>query len=220
MISKFNQIKELFKEMSEVINSPINIFVIGGAVLLYQGLKPATKDIDIVVETNLEFLNLQKFLRKLDFKTEIPGKDYNHMNLSQIFKRDDFRIDLFQKNVCGGFSLSDGMIQRGNLILDLDNLKVFLVSNEDIFLFKTMTEREGDLEDCIILAKEGLNWDTILNELQNQINLSKKDVWITWIGERMDLLVDKGLVIPIMKNLDKLRDDFFNNLEKSFEEDK
>ncbi|MCK5107850.1 MAG: hypothetical protein KAQ83_03925 [Nanoarchaeota archaeon] len=220
MISEFNQINELFKEMGEIIDSPINIFVIGGAVLLYQGLKPVTKDIDIVVETKLEFLNLQKFLKKIDFKTEIPGKDYNHMNLSQIFKRDDFRIDLFQKNVCGGFSLSDGMIKRGNLILDLNNLKVFLVSNEDIFLFKTMTEREGDLEDCISLAKGGLNWDIVLEELQNQINLSKKDVWITWIGERMDLLVDKGLVIPIMKKLDKLRGNFFDALEKSLEENK
>ena len=42
MISEFNQIKELFKEINTIIDLPINIFVIGGAVLLYQGLMKLT----------------------------------------------------------------------------------------------------------------------------------------------------------------------------------
>ena len=77
-----------------------------------------------------------------------------------------------------------------------------------------MTERNGDLEDCIKLGIPGINWKIIIKELQNQIKQSNQDVWITWVGERLDLLEDKGLIIPIMNKFDKLRDQYFKNLEK------
>ena len=77
-----------------------------------------------------------------------------------------------------------------------------------------MTEREGDLEDCINLAKKGLDWDIILHELKGQVKDSKKDVWITWIGERLDLLEDRGLAISIKKDIDKMTLAYYEALEK------
>ena len=47
MISDFKQIEELFKKVDQQLKNNIDIYIIGGAVLLYQGLKSATKDIDI-----------------------------------------------------------------------------------------------------------------------------------------------------------------------------
>jgi len=213
MITNYDEVEELFKEISKAVEKRIRLFVIGGAVLLKQDLKDATKDIDLVVDTKEEFLELQKALEKLEFKLKIPGKEYEHMNLNQIFQKEDFRIDLFYKEVCGKFSLTEDMMQRANLVLDLEKLKVAHCSNEDIFLFKTMTEREGDLDDCIRLGIPGLNWKIIIKELQNQIKQSKQDIWITWVGERLDLLEDKGLEIPIMNEFDKLRNKYFENLE-------
>ena len=49
------------------------------------------------------------------------------------------------------------MVERAREYLILDKLAVYLCSNEDVFLFKTMTERSGDIEDCISLAKRGIN---------------------------------------------------------------
>ena len=72
-----------------------------------------------------------------------------------------------------------------------------------------MTQREGDLEDCINIAKTKINWDHILEEIIFQVTNSKQDVWITWIGERLDLLEEKGLVIPIMKKINIIRNTFF-----------
>ena len=78
-----------------------------------------------------------------------------------------------------------------------------------------MTEREGDLVDCISIATtQNIDWKVILGELKNQIKRSKQDVWITWVGERLDILEERKLDIPIMKEIDRLREDFFNNLEK------
>ena len=165
MITDFNQIEKLFKEINKVTEKKINLFVIGGAVLLQQGLKGGTKDIDLVVNSKTEFMEFQKALGKLGFKLQIPEKEYEHMNINQIFQKEDFRIDLFEKEVCGKFSLTEEMMKRANTILDLNNLNVAHCSNEDIFLFKTMTEREGDLDDCMSLVVPGIDWKIILKEL-------------------------------------------------------
>ena len=219
MITNYDQIEEFFKEVNNVIEKKINLYVIGGAVLLRRDLKDGTKDIDLVVDSKAEFMEFQKALEKLNFKPQIPGKEYEHMNLNQIFQKDDFRIDLFYKEVCGKFSLTEGMMQRAEMTQDLDNLKVLHCSNEDILLFKTMTERDGDLTDCIQIAVPGIDWKIIIKELQDQIKQSKQDVWITWVGERLDLLEDKGLEIPIMNEFDKLRNKYFEDLEKRLPQD-
>ncbi|MBU4456400.1 MAG: hypothetical protein KKA65_02770, partial [Nanoarchaeota archaeon] len=158
---------------------------------------------------------IEKALKKLDFKLQIPGKEYTHMNLSQIFQKKDFRLDIFEKEVCGKFSLSKTMIKRAKKIINLKNIKAYICSNEDIFLFKTMTEREGDLEDCISIATTtDPNWSLMLEELRYQIYHNKKDVWITWIGERLDILEDRGLIIPIIEEINKLREKYYYELEK------
>ena len=215
MISEFQEIEELFKELDKVIHKKIKVYAIGGAVLLKQGLKDITKDIDLIVDTKEEFIEFQKALKKIDFNPQIPGQEYKHMNLSQIFVRGSFRIDIFHKKVCGRFSLSERMIKRAESVINLNYLHLFFCSNEDVFLFKTMTERDGDIVDCIKIAKRAEpGWKIILEELQSQMVESKQDVWITWVGERFDLLEEKGLIIPIMNKLNKLRKKFFDDYEK------
>jgi hypothetical protein len=214
MITNFKQIEELFKEINKVISNKIKIYTIGGAVLLEQGLKITTKDIDVVVETKNAFIELQNSLKKIGFESQIPGKEYSRMNLSQIFQREDFRIDLFEKKVCGRFSLSKEMMKRARKVINLNHIELYLCSNEDVFLFKTMTDREGDLTDCESIVSAAVEWNTIIDELKSQINMSKQDVWITWVGERLDILEDRGMVIPIMTELNALRNKFFNDFEK------
>jgi len=220
MITDFKQIEEFFKEIDKASLGKIRVYTIGGAVLLEQGLKIATKDIDLVVETKNEFIKLQHSLQKIGFKPQIPGKEYSRMNLNQIFKRKEFRIDLFEKEVCGAFSLSKGMMKRARKAINLDNIEVYLCSNEDIFLFKTMTDREGDLTDCESIVGAAVEWEAIIDELKSQINKSKQDVWITWVGERLDILEDRGMVIPIMDELNRLRNKFFDDFERKLSNNK
>lgn len=79
-----------------------------------------------------------------------------------------------------------------------------------------MTTRPGDLEDCIELVKKGLDWNAIKNELINQIKNNGQDVWITWVGERLDELIEKkGLTIPIIKDIDKMREEYIIKFEKN-----
>ena len=214
MISEFKQIEGLFKEIDTKLGKKVNVYIIGGAALLFEGLKPSTKDIDLILDNSNEFNGFNEALGALNFKEETVTPDYSDMELNKIMVREDFRIDAFLKKVCKKFDLSKDMIDRSKAIIRLKNIIVRKCSNEDIFLFKTMTQRPGDLDDCIELAKRGLHWEVIKKELISQIRSHGQDVWITWIGERLDILIEKGLAIPIIKDIDKLRDDYYKKLEK------
>jgi len=217
MILKFKQLEKLFHEIDKQLKAEVNIYVIGGAVLLYHGLKPATKDIDIITADDCNYVAFENALKSINFKPKTPTGIYKKLNLGAILERDDYRIDVFNKTVCKMLALSEGMKKRANEIINHNNLKVYLCSNEDIFIFKSLTEREGDLEDNISLVQHGINWTIVLEEIILQINTSGQDVWITWIGERFDKLEEKGINIPIMKDVNKLRDEYFNQLEQKYQ---
>lgn len=209
MISKFEDLKELFEEIDKALPAKADLFLIGGAVLLYRGLKIVTKDIDAIVDED-KFRLIESALKKLKFTAKLPTAEYKKVDLNQIFTKNGFRIDLFQRTVCKGFKLSDEMKRRSEKITTLKNLAVFLCSNEDVFLFKTFTEREGDLSDCLALAELGLDWKAILEELKSQINSSGNKIWVTLVGERLDILEERGLFIPIMGEVNKLREEYFH----------
>lgn len=218
MISKFDDIKFLFEEINREVRFKINLFVFGGAVLLYHKLKRATKDIDAVVNTKEEYGEILRVLKKLKFENKIPTKEYDRMNLSGIFVKESYRIDLFNKKICKGFSLTEGMIKRARKVFDFERISVYLVSLEDVFLLKSMTERDGDIEDCIELMKKITNWNDMLLELKEQTEENK--VWITWINERFILIETKGLRIPIAKEVEKLSMDYYKKLEEKLKEKK
>ena len=99
--------------------------------------------------------------------------------MNTLVEKEYFRIDLFQKKVCDSFSLSSEMMKRAEKMFDFNKLTFSLCSIEDVFVLKTMTEREGDLEDCFSLAKKGVDWKVILKEINKQIKISNQKVWIT-----------------------------------------
>lgn len=212
MVSRFEQYKALFREVDKNLKEKVHFYIIGGAVMLYYGLKTATKDIDLVVESSSEFRAVNAVLKQMEFESRIPSPDYKRFDLNQIFVRDDYRIDLFQKIVCRGFRLSDGMKKRAETVFTFENLTVSLCSLTDIFMFKTFTERPGDIDDCALLAQEDIDWQAMLVEIKEQIRISEKPVWITYVAERLDLLAEE-VEIPIKKDIDNLRDEFFESIE-------
>jgi hypothetical protein len=202
--------------MRKYINK-FTVYLIGGAALLLEKLKPSTKDIDLIINTQKEFECFKKSLISIHFKPSLPTMEYKHMELNSILVRNDYRIDVFLKKVCNKFILSQSMIKRSHTILNLEYIHVKTCSYEDIFLFKCMTERDGDLDDCITLAKRAIRWNDVKEELTNQITINGQHVWITWVGERLDILEKRGLIIPIMKEVNTLRNEYFSNLEKKYE---
>ena len=215
-ITDTKQVYDAFEKIDKCITNKIDIYLIGGAVLLYNGIKPGTKDIDLIVNSKEDYELLIKILKNQDFKLEKAKKEYSRLNLENILVKDHYRFDIFNRIVCNNLFLSKNMIKRAKLIKSYKNINLFACSLEDILVFKSITDRDGDIDDCYSLAeKHTLNWETILNEIKYQINKSGKNVWITWFEERLNLLEDRKITVPILKDIRKLSLDYYEKLERT-----
>ena len=213
MIQEVNQIKELFLEIDSKISNKVNVFVIGGGALMFHELKPSTKDIDFVVKTKKEYNKFYLTLKELGFKENALTKGGQRFNISSVLEKENARVDLFLEKVVGKMVYSKNMVGRSEKVFEGLNLKVFIASIEDIFVFKSITDREGDMVDCEEIIKQKLNWKIVLEEIKSQTKTGE-DVWITCINERLIEFEEKGYKIPILKETEKLAEEFYNNLEK------
>ena len=191
--------------ISARIPIPINLFVIGGLGLIHFGLKEATKDIDVVVQSKHEFYALKRVLESLAYSRPRPvmiSRPYKVMEASEILENSDgFRWDIFYGRICGALSFSPEMIARAANFYREKGLLVSLASKEDIFLFKGITEREADLDDMRLLAESGLEWEVIELECRNQ-SISSGRLWENALYQKLiDLREKHKIRSPIEKTL-------------------
>jgi hypothetical protein len=215
MITSFDSIKNLFNEIDSVLKTNTNIYVIGGAALMFSKLKGFTKDIDLIAKTKSDYDSFMGAIKELGFKDTVLTVGAYMLNISTTQGRGEARIDLFLERVCGKMHLSDNMVERSSSIFKGNKLGIFVCSKEDIFLFKSITMRDGDVQDCGELIKSGLNWKIISNEMDYQLKFGEQ-IWLTHINERFIELEKKGFNIPIIKEVEKRAEDWINdNLDKS-----
>jgi len=195
---------------------PLQVYLVGGGNLALRGLKSATKDIDIVVLNRKQFSLLQNLLEaplpKLPVYVRQYSSQWNYdlgMNARYIHPLHGFNLDVFVKRVLGKLYLSESMVLRAEVPVEFEShefFEVYLISKEDIFLFKsvTSTERVRDIEDLIALVETGLDYSTIIQELENQLSMdeSLKDL-IQLMMHRVDLLLSQ---IGAVKGLIHLRE--------------
>jgi len=156
-LSGEEKLRNLFLNLDMVLKENLKIFLIGGSAMILRKLKSSTKDIDVILESKRDLEILRNALSRLNFTF-----------LRNIFENPYYRIDVYVKRVLKGFELSEEMKRRASLFYSGKFLKVYILSNEDLFLFKSYSGREGDLEDCKILAEKKLDWKIILEECLSQ----------------------------------------------------
>lgn len=192
---------ELLEEIDKELEEEITIFMVGGGAMSLRMLKRATMDIDLVVLSKKKYDILKKALTILGYNCfeEAFEKDFYKTPVI-VFIRDNRRIDVFVKSVSNQIELSKDMQKRSRKYGKFEKLIVRLVSNEDIFLFKSITDREKDVDDCYSLISSGLDWKVIRQELRQQ---EKKILWRFWVYEQLCRVRNKfgRLIIPA---------DFFN----------
>jgi len=154
------------------LDKPISLYIFGGEGMRLRKLKRSTKDIDIVLEDEASFILLEQALREIGYKP-LSGDEITILDKkfepSGIFVKEGYpRMDLFVKCICNAFLLSDSMKIRSESKV-VGKLRLYIMSNEDIFLLKSITDREGDIYDMIALAKaSGFDWKIVINELYRQ----------------------------------------------------
>lgn len=191
-------------KLSDRIMVPTQFFIIGGLALISYELKEITKDIDVILGRD-NFDTLIKSLASINYSVLedslvfISRREMEKMEIME--NKDGFKWDIFNRSVCNRLIFSDSMASRAIKFYTKDKLIVSVASKEDVFLFKGMTEREGDFDDMRLLAKSGLNWQVIKTECVYQSGISGR-LWEDALLQKLIALRKRyGIRSPIEKEL-------------------
>lgn len=203
MTERFNE-SRLTSELSRIGNAlkrKIKVFMIGGCSMVLRGYKLATKDIDVVFTSSQDTKDFADALKSLGFQEAVKlPKEYEVLGASAVLRdAEGFQFDLFHRLVCRGLEITERMEDRAEFYRAFGNLQVYMMAPEDVFLFKSITEREADILDMRTLAERGLDWDTIKSECALQ---RKREIWEYFLVYRLEELKSRfGIEAPIIREL-------------------
>ena len=188
------------------LTEKVTLYLIGGGAMSFLGLKDATKDIDVIVRTQKELEALKTALDSTGYTVPCIRGPYKDMQANLILEKDDgFRWDIFQNVVCNGFQLSEGMIKRTESLISLEMFTIRLISPEDIFVFKSISSREGDLADMYTLFMQVLDFKAIREEVIWQNAHDQNFAWLAFFYNGLEEFADKySLSHPIFEELHDL----------------
>jgi hypothetical protein len=203
--------KEL-ERLDVVLSEELSIYLLGGAVMTIAGLKPGTKDVDVIVEDERVHDILVASLEKCGYHLLQPqhlSRPYNELSATAMENLEGFRWEIFVKYVTKKLALTNTIRLRAGKIFSGGKLTVSRLSNEDMFLMKGMTERDRDLEDMALIARTGIDYESVLNEYMQQSEKDQKgNIWEASLYEKCEELMEKyGVDVPIRKKLRKISQD-------------
>ncbi len=214
-LSSKDDLERALNQMGQALADDVRAYLIGGCAMILYNAKIATKDIDLVLLTANEAESVVKALSTEDFRVVVP-KDNVYCRLGTAIMMEDkkgMRVDIFLETVCRKIKVTPRMAARSKLHSRHGKLEVYLVSAEDIFLFKSVTEREGDLNDMARLAERGLEWRTILEECEAQ---SGEVILEGYLAVRLqELEEERGVVSPIKIELEEMTEKKLRARKKS-----
>ncbi len=176
MQNKLYKKEQLIEELHAIgreLSRKITVYLIGGCSMSLKDLKPYTKDVDAIFISLDDLTLFEEGLMKLGYTRTLKTEaEYDQLGASCILRHPERAgFDLFHVKVCNMLSLSKGMIRRSSRYASFGNLEIFLISNEDITLFKGITERPRDIDDIWLLInadRRNFNWDSIKEECISQ----------------------------------------------------
>jgi len=147
-------ILKLLERIGRALSRPVKVYILGGAALTLRGIKESTLDVDIIVEDQNSYEILVKALRSLGFIGEGELRFRNPLTNERI----DIDVGKFIR-----LPLYAELKRDAQLLGVFGNLTALLLSNESIILFKSVTERERDIDDIAnIIRKGSIDWSRLI----------------------------------------------------------
>jgi len=121
----------------------VTLIVIGGAAMVFQGTKPATKDIDVIIDVREDVGLLINTLRSSGYRTpDDLEPPYIRMGARSVLENDDgYRWDVFYASV-REMQFTSSMKGRAEEWGRFGGFHVVATAPEDLFIFKALTDRE------------------------------------------------------------------------------
>jgi hypothetical protein len=203
-----SELAELFLEIGNSLDSTIEVYLIGGGAMAFQGLKESTRDIDIILDNHGSATRMSDSLRALGYmESEFIPADAGRISDAIMLERiDGVRFDLFIGRVCNGLFLSESMKDRAQPRSIFGKMELRICSMEDVFLLKSVTERSRDLDDMASIYRAGLDDNILLDECDEQNRLcpeGEERIWESFLLERIiELEENYDLSVPWKSKLE------------------
>jgi predicted transcriptional regulator len=198
---------DLFKDIGQNIPSETEAYLLGGENMRLKGLKPRTKYCDLAVSDERAFNHIVETLKKVGYssinKSRLSADD-QRVAASDILEHPTrSRVDIFTRIVARKLALSDRMKKRARMEAH-GKLKLGIMANEDVFLMKGVTLREGDIQDMAKLVQSPrFNWQVVWDEMERQ-EKDRLDRFSAVLLESLDYLYEQtGIRAPFYKRLER-----------------
>ena len=202
-----NDIAIMFELINRNMTTATDIIIIGGGAMALRGEKQATKDVDIVVPESNHHSRFIRALIKCGFiKSVSMTQPFQAMEPLIYEHPDGYRLDVFSDRICDKFLVHSDMKKRLETYSQMRHLAIHLMSREDIFLAKSITEREGDLDDMYVLYTKGLEERIILNESVYQSKHAKAgQIWEAFLKVKLDELEERyDITVPFKRQVERM----------------
>lgn len=204
------------QRIAESLETEVESYLIGGGAMSLRNLKDTTKDIDLVVANQEGFSRLMGALSDLGYEevTDL-GEEYDTLGARHCVRNDEgCQFDVFHRQIADKLLFSDGMAQRSEDFISTSYFSVGLVSLEDIFLFKAVAERPDDIGDMATLVQTSLEFDVIVEEIEQQVDLLGGERFVTIVAESLERLdQNEGIQTP----LDDVVTEYYQRYMKGYE---
>jgi predicted transcriptional regulator len=203
---------DLFVTLGKALGRPISVYLLGGENMRIRKMKQATKDVDLAVANENDYDRLVGALVQIGYrplsKSEIGPPDMKLMPSGIFVKKGMPRVDIFTNVIANKLRLTDQMIRKSEVV-DRGNLRLRLLSNEDVFLLKSVTDREADdidMMEILRLAKD-FDWKYLLGTLYEEERVTGRHFCFGTLQSLDFIQTTANIRIPIFRNLLNHTDD-------------
>ena len=170
-------IRAFLEEFDGWLSESVTVSLIGGSAMTVQGLKAQTEDIDLALGVVEEFEHVFGRLQAQGFTiVSEPTAAFEGVGDTIELAHDDrgIQLDIFDRQVVGKVWLTDRMHDRADVFWAGEHATARILSDEDLFLLKAVSGgdlasgRRRDIEDMRTYAQRGLDYETIVSEIDEQ----------------------------------------------------
>lgn len=191
--------QRLLLAIAQKLSKHVTVYAIGGTAMMFQGIKDATLDVDIVFENMKDREIFKKALIALGYKGMDAFRVYGgKKDQPEMFTLGNERFDLFVVDVID-FVFSKTMQERASATHQFgDTLSLRIADSHDIILMKCATDRLKDKDDARkIIESRSINWQILIDEAKNQVKLGRERALFD-LGDFLEQLKrDMGVTVPV-----------------------
>jgi len=190
--------EELFIDIGRALERKITAYAIGGTALMLHGIKAATLDVDIVLESEEDREYLMDTMRKLAYNDSDYRLVYKEAKkgIPMMLMGEKVRFDFFVNQVITA-SFSNKMKERADETHEFGNLTLKAAHPTDVAIMKSATDREKDDIDIEEIYKKSLlDWNILLDAAEEQVQLGNERA-ILDLGYKLEKLNNqKRIAVP------------------------